>query len=102
MTPVSRGETLVSVEDTQTLVSTRSPSSQTGTYKKATKGSIIVTAPELQRAKKEHRERGRVKPEVYKLYIAASSVWGFTILAIFVVLQQIVTIGLSLLSVVET
>jgi len=59
---------------------------------------VIVTAPELQRAKKEHRERGRVKPEVYKQYIAASSVWGFAFLAFFVVLQQIMTIGLYLLS----
>ena len=92
-TPVSRDETLVSVEGIETLVSTRSPSSQTSTYKKATKGSVIVAAPELQRSKKEHRERGRVKPKVYKQYIAASSVWGFSILAIFVVLQQIMTIG---------
>ena len=74
----------------------RSPSSQASTYKQATKGSVIVAAPELQRAKREHREQGRVKPEVYKEYIAASSVWGFAFLAIFVVVQQIAAIGLYL------
>ena len=95
-TPVSRDETLVSVEVAQTLASTHRPIYQTSTYKKATKGSVIVAAPELLRAKKEHREQGRVKPEVYKEYIAASSVWGFALLAIFVVVQQIVTIGLYL------
>jgi len=91
----------VSVEGTQTLVSTRSPSSQVGTYKKATKGTVFVTAPETQRPKKEHRERGRVKPEVYKQYIAASSVWGFAFLAICVVLQQIMAIGLYIVAFVE-
>jgi hypothetical protein len=90
----------VSVEGTQTLVSTRNPSSQVGTYKKATKGPVIVAAPELQRARKGHRERGRVKPEVYKQYIAASSVWGFIFLAIFI-LQQIVTTSLYPLAFVE-
>jgi hypothetical protein len=92
-TPVSQGETIVSVEDIQTLVSPRSPSSQASTYKKATKGSVIVTAPEVQRAKKEHREHGRVKPEVYKQYIVAASVWGFALLVIFSVLQQIMGLG---------
>lgn len=88
----------MSVEVAQTFVSMRSPSSQTSTYKKATKGSVIVAAPELLRAKKEHREQGRVKPEVYKEYIAAGSVWGFAALAIFVVVQQIMAIGSYLLA----
>jgi hypothetical protein len=41
-------ETILSIEDIQILVSPRSPSSQASTHKKATKGFVIVVAPEPQ------------------------------------------------------
>jgi hypothetical protein len=53
------------IENIPTLVSPRGPSSQASIHKKATKGSVIVATPEVQFAQKEHREQGRVKPEVY-------------------------------------
>jgi hypothetical protein len=64
-----------------------------GRFSKAVKSNIIVDAPEADKAKKEHRERGRVKTEVYKQYILSGGVGAFILLALFTVLGQAVAIG---------
>lgn len=60
---------------------------------KAVKSNVIVAAPEADKAKKEHRERGRVKTDVYKQYIVSGGIGAFLLLGLLTVLGQAVTIG---------
>ncbi|KAG8759673.1 hypothetical protein FRC14_005351 [Serendipita sp. 396] len=62
-------------------------------HTKATKSTIIIASPEADKAKKEHRERGRVKTEIYKQYILAGGVGAFFLLACVTALGQAVSIG---------
>ncbi|CCA66783.1 probable YCF1-Vacuolar ABC transporter responsible for vacuolar sequestration of glutathione-S-conjugates [Serendipita indica DSM 11827] len=60
---------------------------------KAIKSDIIIAAPEADKAKREHRERGKVKMEVYKQYITAGGIGAFFLLAMITALGQAVNIG---------
>lgn len=62
-------------------------------FAKAVKSNVIVAAPEADKAKKEHRERGRVKTDVYKQYVLSGGVGAFILLAVLTVIGQAVTIG---------
>jgi hypothetical protein len=69
------------------------PISPASSFSKAVKGSVIIAAPEADKAKKEHRERGQVKAEVYKQYILAGGIGAFILLACLTVVGQLVNIG---------
>jgi hypothetical protein len=60
---------------------------------RAIKSNVIVAAPEADKAKKEHRERGRVKTDIYKEYFIAGGVGAFFLLACLVVLGQVTSVG---------
>ena len=60
---------------------------------KAIKSDIIIAAPEADKAKREHRERGKVKMEVYKQYITAGGIGAFFLLALITALGQVVGVG---------
>ncbi|KAG8835556.1 hypothetical protein FRC17_002476 [Serendipita sp. 399] len=82
--------TLVSSRDTTVDVKDIQPVNR---HTKAMKSNIIIASPEADKAKKEHRERGRVKTEIYKQYILAGGVGAFFLLAAVTALGQAVTIG---------
>jgi ATP-binding cassette, subfamily C (CFTR/MRP), member 1 len=88
-----------SIDDARTLVPSSNGSLNSkvigpvSRFSKAVKSNIIVDAPEADKAKKEHRERGRVKTDVYRQYILSGGVGAFILLALFTVLGQAVTIG---------
>jgi hypothetical protein len=80
-----------------TLVHSAGPSTKTispaSSFSKAVKSNVIIAAPEADKAKKEHRERGQVKAEVYKQYILAGGIGAFILLACLTILGQAVNIG---------
>ena len=59
----------------------------------AVKSNVIVAAPEADKAKKEHRERGRVKTDVYKQYVVSGGIGAFVLLALLTIVGQAVNIG---------
>jgi ATP-binding cassette, subfamily C (CFTR/MRP), member 1 len=80
-----------------TLVPSASPSSKpinpVSSFSKAVKSSVIIAAPEADKAKKEHRERGQVKAEVYKQYVLAGGIGAFILLACLTIVGQLVNVG---------
>lgn len=84
------------LDDLKTLVSSSTPSpkpSSISRFSKAIKSDIVIAAPEADKAKKEHRERGQVKMDVYKQYIISGGVWAFILLGVFTCLYQLFSIG---------
>ncbi|KAF9556671.1 metal resistance protein YCF1 [Agrocybe pediades] len=58
-----------------------------GSFQKAKMVPVSARVPS-KAATKEHQERGRVKPEVYKQYIQAASKSGFALFLLATILQQ--------------
>lgn len=98
-TPYSPNEKPDDSQTEGTLVSSPSPpiskitTRSTVKYGKAIKADIIVSSSDGDKSNKEHRERGRVKTDVYKQYIAAASISAFVALAALTVLVQMANIG---------
>ncbi|PVG00760.1 putative YCF1-vacuolar ABC transporter [Serendipita vermifera] len=87
--------TLVSTPSPSEFLSSDAKSKTLGSARyssKAIKSDVIIAAPEADKAKKEHRERGQVKVEVYKQYVRAGGIGAFAFLAFITALAQGVNI----------
>lgn len=97
-TPRTPKETsLDDVKTEITLMHSAGPTSKTisptSSFSKAVKSDVVIAAPEADKAKKEHRERGQVKAEVYKQYVLAGGIGAFILLACSAIVGQAVNIG---------